>query len=78
MAGTLLSAEGVSLNKTVEEMSINGHAPPPQFHVKEISDGSADSSPPVPIPVIDISLLSDEDELQKLRSALSSEGCFQV
>lgn len=78
MAGTLLPDEGVSLDKTVEEMSINGHAPPPQFLVKEISLGSTDSSPSVPIPIIDISLLSSDDELQKLRSALSSGGCFQA
>ncbi|XP_030544563.2 protein SRG1-like [Rhodamnia argentea] len=33
---------------------------------------------PVTFPVIDISLLSSEDELQKLSSVLRSCGCFQV
>ncbi|XP_039154834.1 protein SRG1 [Eucalyptus grandis] len=37
-----------------------------------------DSDVPVTFPVIDISLLSSEDELQKLRSILSSCGCFQA
>jgi hypothetical protein len=62
----------------MEEMLLNSQMPPPQFLVKEISDGSTDSSPPVPIPIVDVSLLSSEEELKKLRSALSSWGCFQV
>lgn len=47
----------------MEEISFNSQEPPPQFLVKEISDGSTDSSPPVPVPIIDISLLSSEDQL---------------
>ncbi|KAF5482258.1 hypothetical protein F2P56_002843 [Juglans regia] len=82
MAGTLLSAEALSaLHKSVEEMSVDGDSPPPQFIVKESSSiVSTYSSPSVPIPIIDISLLSSQDseELQKLRSALSSGGCFQA
>ncbi|KAL3747811.1 hypothetical protein ACJRO7_016599 [Eucalyptus globulus] len=38
----------------------------------------ADVDVPVTFPVIDISLLSSEDELQKLSSILSSCGCFQA
>ena len=37
-----------------------------------------DGGVPVTFPVIDISLLSSEDELQKLSSIPSSCGCFQV
>ncbi|XP_048134019.1 protein SRG1-like [Rhodamnia argentea] len=37
-----------------------------------------DSDVPATFPVIDISLLSSEDELQKLSSILSSCGCFQA
>jgi hypothetical protein len=59
----------------MEEMLFNGQmSPPPQFLVKEISDGSTDSSPPVPIPIIDVSLPSSEDELKKLRSG-KTNGC---
>ena len=78
MAGNLLVSEETSLPKTVQEMSMNSDEPAPQFLVKETSFGSQDSTISVPIPIIDVSLLSSEDELEKLRSSLSSAGCFQV
>lgn len=80
MAGNPLPAEGVALSKSVQEMSISGDEPPPQFIVKESSSGFANNSPPSVelIPIIDINLLSSEYELEKLRSALSAGGCFQV
>ncbi|CAN6699818.1 unnamed protein product [Malus baccata var. baccata] len=74
----------------VQEMSMNGEQPPAEYIVKESRFGSIDSSPPLAdeIPIIDISLFSpsspqyseqaENHELQKLRSALSSAGCFQV
>jgi len=43
-----------------------------------IHKGDKDSSALIPIPIIDVSLLSSEREPQKLRSALTSAGCFQV
>ncbi|KAM1173300.1 hypothetical protein FF1_026033 [Malus domestica] len=74
----------------VQEMSMNGEQPPAEYIVKESKFGSIDSSPPLAdeIPIIDISLFSplspqyseqaENHELQKLRSALSSAGCFQA
>ncbi|GMJ07540.1 hypothetical protein HRI_004423200 [Hibiscus trionum] len=60
----------------------NGDEPPPEFHVKESSLGGTDSShlpSSVSIPIIDLSLLlSSKNEVQKLRLALESGGCFQA
>ncbi|KAE8657902.1 2-oxoglutarate and Fe(II)-dependent oxygenase superfamily protein isoform 2 [Hibiscus syriacus] len=82
MAGKSLFFDGVSLSKSVQEMSINGDEPPPEFHVKDCSLGGTDSShlpSSVSVPIIDLSLLlSSKDELQKLRLALESGGCFQA
>ncbi|XP_038709993.1 protein SRG1-like [Tripterygium wilfordii] len=80
MAGVVVPAEGVPLPKTVQEMSINGEEPPPQFLAKENPFGALDSSPTSDsVPLIDISILSSsDDELEKLRLALSSSGCFQA
>lgn len=81
--------EAATLSKSVQEMSINGSEPPEEYTVKDGSFGSIESSPPLgSIPIINISLFLPssshddtkqvENELQKLRSALSSGGCFQV
>lgn len=79
MAGNLLiSSEEKLLPKSVQELSMDGDEPPSKYLVKGSSFGSKISSTPIPIPIIDVSLLSSEEELEKLRSALSSAGCFQV
>ncbi|KAK8682985.1 hypothetical protein V6N13_039061 [Hibiscus sabdariffa] len=82
MAGKSLFFDGVPLAKSVQEMSVNGDEPPPEFHVKDGSLGCTDSSHlslSVSVPIIDLSLLSSsEKELQKLRFALESGGCFQA
>ncbi|GMI97644.1 hypothetical protein like AT1G49390 [Hibiscus trionum] len=82
MAGESLLFDGVPLSKSVQEMSVNGDEPPPEFHVKDSSLGATDSShlsPAVSVPIVDLSLLlSSKDELEKLRSALESGGCFQA
>lgn len=82
MAGMPLSLDGVPLPKSVEEMSMNGDEPPPEFHAKDDSFGcigSSDLSATFSVPVIDLGLLpSSKDELGKLRLALCSGGCFQV
>ena len=80
--------DSVTLSKSVEEMSINGFEPPQEYIVKDCRFGSIESSASLgSIPIIDISILSlssshdpkeVENELEKLRSALSSAGCFQV
>lgn len=77
----LLVSEEQSLLKSVEQMSKEGDEPPSAYHVVEGLNGfgsNKDSSTQTPIPIIDVSLLSSEDELKKLRSALSSAGLFQV
>ncbi|KAF3971083.1 hypothetical protein CMV_005290 [Castanea mollissima] len=77
------------MHKSVEEMSINGEEPPQEYFVKDSSFGSMESSDPSlgSIPIIDINIFSlssshdpkeVENEIEKLRSALSSGGCFQA
>ncbi|KAL6223819.1 hypothetical protein ACLB2K_002677 [Fragaria x ananassa] len=77
----------VKLSMSVREMSIKGVEPPPEYIVKEGIFGAIESSPEAgQIPIIDISLFSTSSqdsakaqiELEKLRSALSSSGCFQA
>ncbi|KAG2718916.1 hypothetical protein I3760_03G242300 [Carya illinoinensis] len=77
---------------SVEEMSIKGDEPPPEYIVKDFTFGSIESSPSLgSIPIINIGLFSSqlspshdhhskqvEDELEKLRSALSSGVGFQA
>ncbi|GAU11927.1 hypothetical protein TSUD_195510 [Trifolium subterraneum] len=76
MANNVLVSE---LPKSILEMSMNGDEPPSEYLVKGNSFGSKeDSSTLIPIPIIDVSLLSSQGELEKLRSALSSVGCFQA
>ncbi|KAK6941725.1 Non-hem dioxygenase N-terminal domain [Dillenia turbinata] len=74
--------------KSAKMMSIDGDEPPERYMVKHGNFGPIDTSPPAaPIPVINMSLFSshdspsskeEEDELAKLKSALSSWGCMQV
>ncbi|KAK6248324.1 hypothetical protein QUC31_019889 [Theobroma cacao] len=82
MAGMALSSDGVSLSRSMQEMSMNGDEPPPEFYVKDSSfthTDYSDLSASISVPVIDINLLlSSKDELEKLRQALSSGGCFQA
>lgn len=75
------------LSMSVQEMSMSGDEPPPEYLVKESRFGVIESSPELgQIPIIDVSLFSPssidskqaEIELNRLRSALSSSGCFQV
>ncbi|QCD80587.1 leucoanthocyanidin dioxygenase [Vigna unguiculata] len=73
-----MAGQEKSVAKSVQEMSMEGDEPPPQYIVKGNSFGSKDSSALIPIPIIDVSLLSSEGELHSLRSALTSAGCFQA
>ncbi|KAL6331537.1 hypothetical protein AAG906_011477 [Vitis piasezkii] len=77
MAGSLGATDVVSIAKSLQEMSMNG------TDIKPMDS----FLPSDPIPIIDISLLSSssslsskegEDELEKLKSALTSWGCFQA
>ncbi|PRQ46263.1 putative codeine 3-O-demethylase [Rosa chinensis] len=72
---------------SVEEMSINGDEPLPEYIVEQGIFGAIDSSPSLgQIPIFDINFFSStslnskqaKNELEKLRSALSSSGCFQA
>ena len=69
--------------KSVQEMFAAGVEPLKEYIVRDNKFSQLKTSPPMaPIPVIDLSLFSfggeEEGELEKLRSALSSWGCFQV
>lgn len=73
----------ISMSKTIEQMVTHGDQPSSEFIVKETKFGSIESSPPLgPFPVIEMSLFSSQAhvgiELEKLKSSLSSAGCFQV
>ncbi|KAK8595693.1 hypothetical protein V6N13_000389 [Hibiscus sabdariffa] len=76
MAGKSLFFDGVPLSKSVQEMSVNGDEPPPEFHVKDSSLGGTDSSHlsssvSDSVPVVDLSLLlSSKDELEQIGSRI--------
>ncbi|KAF2317125.1 hypothetical protein GH714_012001 [Hevea brasiliensis] len=68
---------------SVQELSIIGKEPPQNYFHKGSDAGILDASVPlIQIPVVDIGLLASPStwthELHKLRSALSSWGCFQI
>ncbi|XP_057508502.1 protein SRG1-like [Actinidia eriantha] len=78
------SAKTELLCKPLQELLIAGNNLPEKYIYKDSDYGVIDSSPPLTeIPVIDLSLLassspSGEDEVEKLKSALCSWGCFQA
>ncbi|KAK6236130.1 hypothetical protein SCA6_011467 [Theobroma cacao] len=84
----LLAEEVVSLSKSVQEMSVDGDEPPSHYIVKDSFIGSADDPSLCPFPILDISHFSSpsssfpetevDKELEKLKLALSSSGCFQA
>ncbi|KAL2338439.1 hypothetical protein Fmac_012885 [Flemingia macrophylla] len=78
MAENLLVSEDKLVPKSVEEMSMDGDEPSSRYIVNGNTFRSKDSSAQIQIPIIDLSLLSSEGELEKLRSALSSAGFFQA
>ena len=60
---------------TVQELAAAVEEPPPQYVVDEML--AADEMPE-PIPLIDLSRLTDSDEADKLRTALQPWGFFLV
>ncbi|KAM3714196.1 hypothetical protein ACJW31_01G313900 [Castanea mollissima] len=72
------------LSQSVQELVINGGQPPDNYVYKNSTGGVPDVHTPLnEIPVIDLGNLKSsattvEEELEKLRSALSSWGCFQA
>ncbi|TYH15070.1 hypothetical protein ES288_A05G015000v1 [Gossypium darwinii] len=77
MTGMPLSLHGFPLPKSVQEMSMNGDEPPPEFHAKDGSFGCIGSSD-LSASVSGGLLSSSKDEQGKLRLALCSGGCFQA
>ncbi|XP_065848697.1 jasmonate-induced oxygenase 4-like [Euphorbia lathyris] len=84
-----VSDKQLFLSKSVEDLSIAGDQPPPEYIVKGCSYAPAyiSSCSSTSFPIIDISLFSqsspadDDGEAQALnilRSALTSSGCFQA
>ncbi|XP_050232825.1 codeine O-demethylase-like [Mercurialis annua] len=83
MAGSIVPPAQVLLSRRVQEMVLHGEEPPQPYMGRDDSTYDVSVPPPYMPPIIDLSLLSPdsstaEDELQKLRSALSSWGCIQV
>ncbi|KAF8370278.1 hypothetical protein HHK36_031684 [Tetracentron sinense] len=73
--------------RSVQELAINGDKPPARYIFCDGDGEQIDGSPPLfPVPVIDVSLITsstsqsskEDEELEKLQSALSSCGCFQA
>ncbi|XP_015168244.1 protein SRG1-like [Solanum tuberosum] len=87
MAAYSVPPSEVLLSKRVQEMVLHGEEPLGPYICRsgEDVDGKEDIMDTSPIPIIDLNLLSSsttsdnerEQELEKLRSALSSWGCFQ-
>lgn len=76
-------AHAESASKTVQELITSGKELPEKYIYKGSDAGKLDASLPLmDVPIIDIGLLtspsSSTHELEKLRSALSFWGCFQV
>ncbi|KAF8016652.1 hypothetical protein BT93_H2003 [Corymbia citriodora subsp. variegata] len=77
-----------SLSQNVQKLSIDTDDLPPRYIVKGGSVGPVESFPLAQIPIVDLNLLlsvsltcsgkEQEDELEKLKSALGEWGCFQA
>lgn len=91
MAGVSERPADLLLSKRVQEMVINGEEPSGPYicrdgeeEEEDDDDGTDTCTAKSPIPIIDLSFFSQHNqesylaELHKLRSALSSWGCFQV
>ncbi|KAI3803051.1 hypothetical protein L1987_31199 [Smallanthus sonchifolius] len=69
--------------KTAQQMAVDGDQPPSKYIFNNTKFGPLETSPPfAPVPIIDIgcffSSSNQQTELQKLRSALTTWGCFQA
>ncbi|WCJ29972.1 2-oxoglutarate (2OG) and Fe(II)-dependent oxygenase superfamily protein [Euphorbia peplus] len=70
------------MSKYVQDMSNDGDEPPPVYFTKHIIPSSS-SLPLISLPLINLTLLSSPskqglEELEKLKEALISWGCFQA
>lgn len=72
------------LSKRVQEMVLNGEEPPPPYICRDDDYTQNVPSASWSLPIIDFVLLSSpspatkQKELEKLKSSLTSWGCFQV
>ena len=84
--GSPVLAAEVLLSKRVQELVLGGDEPPALYYSIRDDATEDDSSSGSSVPVVDLGILSSsaastqeyEEELQKLKSALHSWGCFQV
>ncbi|XP_021906591.1 probable 2-oxoglutarate-dependent dioxygenase ANS [Carica papaya] len=81
----MAGAAEILLSKRVQEMVLNGEQPPELYISRDGSEGVDVCSASTPVPIVDISFFSSSvpsdvqgEELQKLRSILSTWGCFQA
>lgn len=69
------------LSRTVQELVISGEELPDSYFYKNRGEPGV-PAPLIEIPVVDLGVLKSPatttEELEKLRLALSSWGCFQV
>lgn len=68
----------VLLSKRVQDIFLDGEQPAAPYICRDGDTVEEVSASLSPVPIIDLSLLSRQEELEKLRSALSSWGCFQA
>ncbi|CAK7324038.1 unnamed protein product [Dovyalis caffra] len=78
-----MAAKAELISNSVQEMAIKGKEPPVKYFYKGNDGGVLDASVPlIEVPVVDLGLLTSEStsaqELEKLKLALGSWGCFQV
>ncbi|KAL9339631.1 hypothetical protein Peur_068646 [Populus x canadensis] len=78
-----MAAMAELISNSVQEMATNGQEPPVKYFSKGNDGGVLDAPVPlIEIPVVDLGLLTSPStsaqELEKLKLALSSWGCFQV
>lgn len=87
MAGDSISPPSaeVLLSRRVQELVVTGEDPPAPYVCRDDEDEcevAGDLVKDSPIPVIDMEKLCNheesQDELEKLKLALSTWGCFQV
>ena len=68
---------------TVQELASKGHQIPEKYIHKDGHDSGAPNAPLMDVPSIDLALLASSSseaakELEKLKLALATWGCFQV
>ncbi|XP_012081148.2 protein SRG1-like [Jatropha curcas] len=78
-----MSAEIESMSKSVQESAIDGEESLEKYIQKGTESGKLNTSVSlIEVPIVDIGLLKSPltrtEELHKLRSALTSWGCFQI